>query len=37
MPQHQWFDQTATDGKYGVAILNDCKFGSDKPTTTRFA
>lgn len=31
VPQHQWFDQTATDGKYGVAILNDCKFGSDKP------
>jgi alpha-mannosidase len=31
VPQHQWFDQTSKDGKYGVAILNDCKFGSDKP------
>jgi alpha-mannosidase len=31
-PQHQWFDQTSTDGKYGVAILNDSKFGSDKPS-----
>ena len=32
VPQHQWFDQTATDGKYGVAILNEDKFGSDKPS-----
>ena len=31
VPQHQWFDLTSTDGKYGVGILNDCKFGSDKP------
>lgn len=31
VPQHQWFDLTSTDGKYGVAILNDSKFGSDKP------
>jgi len=31
VPQHQWFDLTAVDGKYGVAVLNDCKFGSDKP------
>lgn len=32
VPQHQWFDVTGTDGKYGVAILNDSKFGSDKPS-----
>lgn len=31
VPQHQWFDLTAVDGKYGVAVLNDSKFGSDKP------
>ena len=31
VPQHQWFDLTGADGKYGVAVLNDCKFGSDKP------
>jgi alpha-mannosidase len=31
VPQHQWFDLTGTDGKYGVAVLNDCKFGGDKP------
>jgi alpha-mannosidase len=31
VPQQQWFDVTATDGGYGTAILNDCKYGSDKP------
>ncbi len=31
VPQHQWFDLTKPDGSYGVGILNDCKFGSDKP------
>ncbi len=31
VPQHQWFDLTGTDGRYGAAVLNDCKFGSDKP------
>jgi alpha-mannosidase len=31
VPQHQWFDLTDADGKYGVAVLNDCKYGSDKP------
>ena len=31
MPQHQWFDLTDHGGNYGVAVLNDCKFGSDKP------
>ncbi len=31
VPQHQWMDLTATDGGYGVSILNDSKYGSDKP------
>ncbi|AIE84359.1 glycoside hydrolase family 38 C-terminal domain-containing protein [Fimbriimonas ginsengisoli] len=31
VPQHQWLDLTGTKGDYGVAILNDGKFGSDKP------
>jgi alpha-mannosidase len=31
VPQQQWFDLTATDDSYGTAILNDCKYGSDKP------
>jgi alpha-mannosidase len=28
---HQWFDLTDTSGAYGVTILSDCKYGSDKP------
>lgn len=31
VPQHEWLDLTDRDGSYGVTILNDCKFGSDKP------
>ena len=31
VPQQQWFDLTGADGKYGVAVLNDSKFGGDKP------
>jgi alpha-mannosidase len=31
VPQHQWMDLTSPDRKYGVAVLNDGKFGSDKP------
>ena len=27
----QWADLTEEDGSYGVAILNDCKYGWDKP------
>jgi alpha-mannosidase len=27
----QWADLTEPDGTYGVAILNDCKYGWDKP------
>ena len=28
---HQWADQTSADGRYGLSILNDCKYGWDKP------
>ena len=31
VPQHEWFDLTDADDGYGVSVLNDCKFGSDKP------
>ncbi|HPS54414.1 MAG TPA: glycoside hydrolase family 38 C-terminal domain-containing protein, partial [Sedimentisphaerales bacterium] len=32
VPSHEWFDLTDKDGSYGVSVLEDCKFGSDKPT-----
>ena len=32
VPGHQWADMTATDGTYGVSILNDCKYGWNKPS-----
>jgi len=31
VPSHRWFDLTHTDGSYGVSVLDDCKYGSDKP------
>jgi alpha-mannosidase len=31
VPSHQWFDLTNQDGSYGVTVLSDCKYGSDKP------
>jgi alpha-mannosidase len=31
VPSHQWFDLTDRDGSYGVTVLSDCKYGSDKP------
>jgi len=31
VPSHRWFDLTDTSGKYGVSVLDDCKYGSDKP------
>ncbi|MGE3166857.1 MAG: glycoside hydrolase family 38 C-terminal domain-containing protein [Planctomycetota bacterium] len=31
VPSHQWFDLTHRNGSYGVSILEDCKYGSDKP------
>jgi alpha-mannosidase len=30
-PSHQWFDLTDRLGTYGVTVLSDCKYGSDKP------
>lgn len=31
VPAHQWADMTSLDGDYGVAVLNDCKYGWDHP------
>ena len=31
VPAHQWADMTAPTGDYGIAILNDCKYGWDHP------
>jgi alpha-mannosidase len=31
VPSHEWFDLTDKSGDFGVSILEDCKFGSDKP------
>jgi len=31
VPAHQWFDLTDNSGSYGVSVLDDCKYGSDKP------
>lgn len=28
---HQWADLTHSDDSYGISILNDCKYGWDKP------
>jgi alpha-mannosidase len=32
VPSHQWFDLTDTDNSYGVSVLEDCKYASDKPS-----
>ncbi len=32
VPTKEWFDLTDKKGDYGVSILEDCKYGSDKPT-----
>jgi alpha-mannosidase len=32
MPSHQWFDLTDKSGNFGVTVLSDCKYGSDKPS-----
>lgn len=34
-PAHQWVDLTNTAKTYGVSILNDCKYGWDKPANNR--
>ncbi len=31
VPGHQWADLTDRSGEFGVAILNDCKYGWDHP------
>ncbi len=31
VPGHQWADMTSPDNDYGVAVLNDCKYGWDHP------
>ncbi len=31
VPSKEWFDLTEKDNSYGVTILEDCKYGSDKP------
>jgi PKD repeat protein len=33
VPAQQWADLTSSDGSYGVTIMNDCKYGWDKPNT----
>ncbi|MGB9764192.1 MAG: glycoside hydrolase family 38 C-terminal domain-containing protein [Candidatus Saccharicenans sp.] len=32
VPSHLWFDLTDKSGAYGVSVLEDCKYGSDKPS-----
>lgn len=32
VPAQQWADLTDADLNYGIAILNDCKYGWDKPS-----
>ena len=31
VPSKLWFDLTDKSGKFGVSVLEDCKYGSDKP------
>ena len=31
VPSHQWFDLSDRSGAFGVTVLTDCKYGSDKP------
>lgn len=31
VPAKEWFDLTDRSGRFGVTILEDCKYGSDKP------
>ncbi|HBZ00677.1 MAG TPA: alpha-mannosidase, partial [candidate division Zixibacteria bacterium] len=34
VPGQQWADMTSKDGSYGVAVLNDCKYGWDHPDSS---
>ena len=31
VPSREWFDLTDKSGAFGVSVLEECKFGSDKP------
>ena len=31
VPSREWIDLTDESGDYGISVLEDCKFGSDKP------
>ncbi|MCX6258242.1 MAG: PA14 domain-containing protein [Bacteroidia bacterium] len=31
VPSHEWFDLTDKSGDFGVTVMEDCKYGSDKP------
>jgi len=31
VPAHKWFDLTDRSCKFGISVLEDCKYGSDKP------
>ncbi len=31
VPSKKWFDLTDDSGKFGVSVLEDCRYGSDKP------
>ena len=33
VPSKMWFDLTDKSGKFGVSVLEDCKYGSDKPNS----
>lgn len=33
VPAQKWADITAGNGKYGVSVLSDCKYGWDKPSS----
>lgn len=35
VPALKWADLTDADGSYGISVLNDCKYGWDKPATIR--
>jgi len=32
VPSHQWFDLTDEDGSYGMTVMEDSKYASDKPS-----
>ncbi|SYZ72066.1 putative Alpha-mannosidase [Candidatus Zixiibacteriota bacterium] len=31
VPAQEWADMTSQDGRYGVTVMNDCKYGWDHP------